>query len=508
MFTELEDLTARVCENCSETYQCHTSDKDKGVCKPCHGKARRAMFAPSNDLTPTPAPPCLSDLTQVEKSAISIICPSIAIHKKGTGSASKGHTIAFFQDVETFASILPRVPDELPYIVLKDPSEKIEDRSFRVRKQKLLDALLYLKSHNEDYRHIVISRENADLYPEDDIIQSLPQLDPQEIKIPDEEPTAGNEDSAREQASTVDIPGGQLSVVEKLRSVLQKGSSNDAPAATEECPRDAADPPQQVPWPKRSDAPVSEFTRGYFSMAFSDLFPDGRGDMTKPRLGKSPSKKEYYKHLINVNRAFAKHHSFMFVATNILRRHEALTRGNVFAKRCADGLTMAELKQHMEEGNEKLLNKLMYFSAPIPGTKQHLRYEADKAVSFVKFFNVTSDDSDMFTLFKTFSAADLHWDDFHRTLPKSEKYLGKRLVSQSDFDDLSESDKARAITKQEDYRLRMKALNDNPDKVDSYFSERLQVLLKHVMTILGALYWIIRFEVQARGTIHAHFSSG
>ncbi|KAL8620113.1 hypothetical protein ACOMHN_066584 [Nucella lapillus] len=80
-----------------------------------------------------------------------------------------------------------RVPDELPFIVLKDPSEKIEDRSFRVRKQKLLDALLYLKSHNEDYRHIVISRENADLYPEDDIIQSLPQLDPQEMKIPDEE---------------------------------------------------------------------------------------------------------------------------------------------------------------------------------------------------------------------------------------------------------------------------------------------------------------------------------
>ncbi|KAL8605082.1 hypothetical protein ACOMHN_018883 [Nucella lapillus] len=54
----------------------------------------------------------------------------------------------------------------------------------------------------------------------------------------------------------------------------------------------------------------------------------------------------------------------------------------------------------------------------------------------------------------------------------------------------------------------MKALSDNPDKVDSYFSERLQVLLKHVMSILGALYWIIRFEVQARGTIHAHILIG
>ncbi|KAL8598153.1 hypothetical protein ACOMHN_043224 [Nucella lapillus] len=54
----------------------------------------------------------------------------------------------------------------------------------------------------------------------------------------------------------------------------------------------------------------------------------------------------------------------------------------------------------------------------------------------------------------------------------------------------------------------MKALNDNPDKVDSYFSGRLQVLLKHVMPNLGTLYWIIRFEVQARGTIHAHLLIG
>ncbi|KAL8566184.1 hypothetical protein ACOMHN_034760 [Nucella lapillus] len=101
------------------------------------------MFAPSNDLTPTPAPPCLSDLTQVEKSAISIICLSIAIHKKGTGSASKGHTIAFFQDVETFASILPRVPDELLFIVLKE-----SDKARAITKQE--DYRLRMKALNDN----------------------------------------------------------------------------------------------------------------------------------------------------------------------------------------------------------------------------------------------------------------------------------------------------------------------------------------------------------------------
>ena len=47
----------------------------------------------------------------------------------------------------------------------------------------------------------------------------------------------------------------------------------------------------------------------------NDLFPDGRGDITKPRLGKKPSKREYFKHLLNVNRSFARHHSFLFVAS-------------------------------------------------------------------------------------------------------------------------------------------------------------------------------------------------
>jgi hypothetical protein len=141
---------------------------------------------------------------------------------------------------------------------------------------------------------------------------------------------------------------------------------------------------------------------GYFSKAFPDLFPDGKGDITKPRRYKNPSRAEYFKHLLRVNRDFVKHHSFTFVATNILRRHQALTRGNVFAKHCAENLTMVELKKAVKEGNEQVINKLLHFASPIPATRQYMRYKSDQAIAMVKFVRISSNDEDMFTFFRLF----------------------------------------------------------------------------------------------------------
>jgi hypothetical protein len=137
----------------------------------------------------------------------------------------------------------------------------------------------------------------------------------------------------------------------------------------------------KLPWPKRDTKPASEFQTGFFSKSFPDLFPDGRGDITKPRLGKNPSKHQYFQHLMRLSRAFVEHHCFTFVATNMLLRHEALTRGNVFAKYCNDNMSMAELKAAVESGSEKVMKKLLYFAAPIPGTRQYLRFKTDQAIT-------------------------------------------------------------------------------------------------------------------------------
>ena len=57
---------------------------------------------------------------------------------------------------------------------------------------------------------------------------------------------------------------------------------------------------------------------------------------------------------------FVPHHSFIFVCSNMLRRYSALNTGNVFAKQCAQDLSVAELKRALLVGDKKVLNKLIY----------------------------------------------------------------------------------------------------------------------------------------------------
>jgi hypothetical protein len=208
MHKELKELEWGACSNCQEYCFNTELDKYKGLCKLClQNKAgRRAMFGPDNNLMPSQAPECLQRLTPIEKSAISLICPSISMYKKGSGQATKGHCISFFQDVPQMASILPRLPGNLLMIVLWKPTEADEDKSFRAHRHHIMEALVYLKEKNEHYRDIETSLENVNEYPVDGIVQDIPSLNPDELGIPPEQPTALNDESAREETSTVDCP--------------------------------------------------------------------------------------------------------------------------------------------------------------------------------------------------------------------------------------------------------------------------------------------------------------
>ena len=511
------------CSCCQESYIFLDVSKKSGRCAACEkSKARRKIFSPENDLLPTETPPVLARLTPVEKSAISIICPTVAVYKKGaTSASSKGHTFSFLQDVQDLATSLPRLPSQLPFILLKGPNEGVRDKTFRVNRQNILEALQYLREHSEDYSGIDINMENLMQFPLDGYLDDLPQLD---VPMPQERPTAVNEESAMEATSLVPMPFAQGTELEKILEALQPKAQEQQPGAAavqgEQASQEgdsegqhgaagaspaAGSSSQQntggarpLPWPKRKGELVSEFVAGFFSKAFPDLFCDGKGDVTKPRLGKNPSLPEYFRHLLRTRRQFASHHSFLFVATNMVRRHEALTRGNVFARRCAEDLPLNELKKAVEEGDDRVIKKLMHFGAPIKGTRQYMRFKSDQAHSFVRFIRLNSGDTEMTNYFATFSAADLHWDDLHVLLPGSEHYLYSELV------DRPEQLREGKMLKSEDFRLRCKALQENTDLVDEYFYQRMHLLIKEVLPSLGMTDYLIRFEVQARGTIHAH----
>jgi hypothetical protein len=324
----------------------------------------------------------------------------------------------------------------LQVIVLKNPNEAITDKNFNANRLHIMEALHYMKINNEHYRDVQLSEENASHYPEDGIMDHLPTLDPNRLGIPAEQPSDVNKDSARVEASTADAQMVANTLLDSIQLALQ----GNQPDGQEQ----VSDP---LNWPTRAEKPASEFVTGFFSKAFPDLFPDGGGDIRMPwPETANPSLKAYFKQLMQVSRYFPRHHSFVFVATNMERRHEALTLGNVFAKRSTDGLTMAELKALVEAGDERLINKLIHFGSPIPGTHQYLSHKADQALSFLKFVRITSDDKDMFTLFQTFSAADLHWHDLHRLMSGSETYLGKQVVTNDVYSSLDQEEKAGCIS--------------------------------------------------------------
>jgi hypothetical protein len=184
----------------------------------------------------------------------------------------------------------------------------------------------------------------------------------------------------------------------------------------------------------------------------------------------------------------------------MIRRHEALSLGNVFAIKSADGLSIADLKALIAAGDNRVISKLVHFGSGILGTHQYLSHMSDQALAYLRFVHITSHDTEMFTFFQTFSAADLH-----RLLPGSESYMGKKVVKPDIFNSLSAEEQQGCILSTDDHVQRSAAVNDNEDLVDVYFYHRLHKLLDIIGAAMKIEDYIIHYEAQARETIHAHF---
>ena len=110
----------------------------------------------------------------------------------------------------------------------------------------------------------------------------------------------------------------------------------------------------------------------------------------------------------------------------------------------------------------------------------------------------------MMNLFVTFSCADLHSNEIHEKIPGSESYLNKTIVSKVE-DIPTGANRSDFLTKHEDFMLRAKAVDANADLVVSYFCTKVEAFIQEVLTVtIGVKDWIVRYEFQSRGSIHAH----
>ena len=508
MCTELRSLKESTCRICLETWPDMKIGERNKKCSRCEKERLPGgippTFSPYNDMDPGEQPECLKILNTVEQAAISLICPTMCIYRlRGGGSKLKGHSISFPQDVQGFYRSLPHRPEDLPFIVIKAPHQ---DMPLTANRHNIICAITWLKRNNPEYAHIEIDNDAANLYPEDRStpVQNIPtHCDPSMTRhmMPPEQGENGQNSDSHADLDDDDLVDTVAPC--EVPTLAQSDQIHNALAA-----RQQSQHGQQttVNWPIRGDQPASEWEPGYFSKSFPHLFPYGRADISKPRIGKKPEFLAYLRHLSRLYSRFAADERFTLHSISMYNRHKALTLGNVYGNNVCRNMSLAELKEKVTEDNETIMKSLVAFSSQIPGTKGYFAQESKKAVALEQWIRIMSDNEEMLNTFLTFSLPDFHMEELHQILPGSEEYLGKIVVPKmSDVPPDANADDY--IDEKTDFLLRKKALKENGHLVDFFGQKKMDVLVDKILgDTLGIIDYVIRAEYQSRSTVHWHMA--
>ena len=107
---------------------------------------------------------------------ISAVLPIMSLYKLPHEQyAYSGHVINLPQDVASFANSLPRLPNELDVIIVRNEGAAESHRDFRVRSAVMLRALQWLID-NKYFRNVRINPEALTMLPEDGDLSGLPSV--------------------------------------------------------------------------------------------------------------------------------------------------------------------------------------------------------------------------------------------------------------------------------------------------------------------------------------------
>ena len=170
-------------------------------------------------------------------------------------------------------------------------------------------------------------------------------------------------------------------------------------------------------------------------------------------------------------------------------------------------MTGKELKNNLVSEDKDTVRKteqaLMKFSKSLKGTRQDLANLANKSLAYIEWVRFMTADKAAYNIFLTLSAADLHWDTFHRAFPDAQKYLDKHLLEPDN--PIGSGDADLYISKTDDYLKRQKLVNENGPMFNYYFCRQWELLIEYVLKKkLGLKDFFVRFEFQNRTVIHLH----
>ena len=369
------------------------------LCQKCHSSLRRnklPSLALANKTWLGPVPQELKDLTPVEESMIALCRAKAWILQlkdaenpsrlPGVQRGVRGHIIIRPQHPERIETVLPLPMEEVaaPICVIfvgsKPPTEewlKEHARPLCVRRQKIRDALLWLKAHNPLYKNVEVDVSRIASLPVHDIVpvtaHHIRESDAQDVltsrydglgDVGKEALDAGGSSTeSNEDSRPVELGSVESSVMESRN----EGSSGQEQDNTPRLPRIVNDGDSvafeslvvtdvdgNAPADKLKAAAMRHFQAGgghvemphdnqfedeffnpkLFPMVYPTLFPYGIGGFEDNRRSKKLSFKYHVKHLFNLaDHRFQEHYSFMFTVFSVLQRRYILLHTGLKVKK-------------------------------------------------------------------------------------------------------------------------------------------------------------------------------
>ena len=424
-------------------------------------------------MDPGSVPACLQNMTQIEELLIARACPIMTVyHKHGGQLGYSGHVLNLPQNIQQFINKLPVKVNELPILTLTRQGATNTHHSFRVRREKVLHALQWLKHNNRFYHDIEIDLEAVGCLPLDGIPDTLlnfelPDRDSQHL-VDEGPPTEQLDDSRCSNPSSSFIPCVQQTQTEE-QAVRSTIAGNDP-----------------LEWPPIENSPINEFyTEGLATMVFPALFPYGKGDPTCKGRHHAVTLAEAFKHLERYcdilpdgqyHWRFASHPRFPYWALNMKQRHELLSQSKVYIQQhpCDASLTVEQLQDMVGTMDSvQLMNRLQRYATKVLGSRQYWYSRYQELIALLEQKGPA-------TFFWTVSSADNYWPELHSLMPHSRQ---------------------TEVT----HGMRVKAVINNPHITDWFFHSKLKDFVTYWLhkTLDAEWYWY-RYEYQARGSTHAH----
>lgn len=406
------------------------------ICTECRSglkKGKVPRLALANHLYRGTLPDEFKDLTWVEE----MVCAKYRntahvarIYQSSDPSQPKvfyGNTCAHDMNVVSTASVLPRTPEDVNgmlSVVFIGPGKFNANNlgpMYRIRKRKVWRFLVWLKTNNRLYADIMLDESIMDRYPDDGPLPDLNEgiihdntLDVERV-FADE--TAGFSEHPADLVRcdrTTDCPEIFL---EKMGVSDPEGAKLSGRTFTSSALKNLIPSSSSAPLPDlilhRSSAAVPEYKNpDLMPGMFPTLFPLGIGGFEDPARRTCLSFEAQANALLDVpDRCFRYHHSYIFVALNIIQRRAAHLQTYFTVKKSkfdavAKQLTsvspavLRSLADHLqregrlntlsddEQNAMKLLKQVNTISSRIPGSQASKMFVRNEIRSYFSEFGL------------------------------------------------------------------------------------------------------------------------